>query len=58
MRHLVVQHFWIQDVVKEKRIGVGRVCSRENVADILTKYVDPECIQRHLNHLGIIRAPN
>ena len=58
MRHLDVQHLWLQDVVKEKRIGVGRVCSRENVADILTKYVDPECIQRHLNHLGIIRAPN
>ena len=40
LRHVEVGNLWIQNAVKEGRIHVYKVLGSENVADLMTKYLD------------------
>ena len=40
VRHLEVRDMWVQDKVAKGEFSVHKVKGRDNVADILTKYVD------------------
>ena len=52
LRHVDVGHLWIQDAVKSKRIGVQKVLGTQNVADLMTKYLDKSTIDRHMDKMG------
>ena len=51
VRHIEVQHLWLQSAVKEKRIKLSKVSSEENVADLMTKPLPPDVIKCHLKGL-------
>ena len=54
-RHIGVQHFCVRDVIRSGAVSLERVWSSKNVADILTKYVEPRVLDRHLEALRISR---
>ena len=55
LRHVQVQHLWLQQVVQNKLIGVKKVASDHNVADMMTKFVRSDVMRRHLNALKVYR---
>ena len=52
VRHIAVQDLWLQGAVKDKKISVHKVASAENVADLMTKPLTAEEINRHVRELG------
>jgi len=52
LRHIRVQYLWVQDVIKEKRLGVQKVPGVDNPSDVLTKHLDASTMSRHLTTLG------
>ncbi len=52
LRHIEVGYLWLQDVVAEKRVLVHKVKSEDNPADLGTKHLPGDVIQRHLRTLG------
>jgi len=52
LRHIRVQYLWVQDVIKEKRLGVQKVPGVDNPSDVLTKHLDAGTMSRHLTTLG------
>ena len=55
LRHIEVQELWLQTAIAEKRVQVEKVPSWKNVADMMTKHVHPEAIQRHLHEIQVSR---
>ncbi len=53
-RHIEVRHYWIQNVIRNALVNLERVQSYYNVADILTKYVPPQVMGRHLRRMRIL----
>ena len=52
-RHLDTTDLWIQDQVRSKRISLEKVLGTENMADILTKYVDKTTLDNALPRMGL-----
>ncbi len=57
MKHLEIQHLWIQQLIRNGLVRVGKVSTRVNVADILTKHVSREwldevCRRCHIRFPG------
>ena len=52
LRHVEVGHLWIQNAVKDGRIKVSKVLGTENVADLMTKYLDANNIRRYMATMG------
>ena len=50
IRHLDTRLLWIQDLVRDGRISVQKVCGTQNPADLMTKHLAAEqigaCVQR------------
>ena len=40
LRHLETQSLWLQEAVRDKRIGLSKVHGPVNLADLMTKHVD------------------
>ena len=40
VRHLDTQSLWIQDALREKRLGINKVPGTENPSDAMTKFLD------------------
>ena len=53
-RHIDTGLLWIQEVAAEKRLKVGKVLGRDNPADLYTKYLDWDTIQRHCHRMSSI----
>ena len=53
IRHLDTTDLWIQDKVRSKEIVLHKVLGTDNMADILTKYVDRGTIQKALKSMGL-----
>ena len=53
VRHLDVQYLWVQSEVAEGRLRVEKIPTRDNPADIFTKPVPKDCMDRHLTELGL-----
>ena len=51
IRHLDVDNLWIQQKQREKQINVSKVDGKLNPADILTKNVPRDIMDRHLEEL-------
>ena len=52
VRHLRTQWLWIQEVHVTGRLGYRKVLGTKNPADIITKHVPAELLQRHLATMG------
>ena len=53
VRHLSTQSLRIQDAVREKRITLEKVNGSENPADLFTKHVPADLIERHMQRVGL-----
>ena len=53
VRHLHTADLWIQDKIRTKDVTLSKVLGTANPADILTKHVDRQRLERHLRTLGI-----
>ena len=51
-RHVQVQYLWLQEMVAAKFMALSKVKTEDNVADILTKPVSREVLDRHLEAMG------
>ena len=52
VRHIKVQYLWLQDTIKKKELGLQKIPGVDNPSDILTKYLDANTMNRHLDTLG------
>ena len=53
LRHVSTQFLWIQEKVRTDAFDIAKVPGYNNPADILTKNVSAELIQRHTASLGV-----
>ena len=53
IRHLDCTDLWVQDKVRSKAIELAKVLGTENVADVLTKYVDKTTLDKALLKMGL-----
>ena len=53
VRHIDVNLLWLQDKVREGVLNVRKICGKDNVADMLTKYVSGADIKRLCDMVGI-----
>ena len=56
MRHVEVGHLWIQQAVKSGRISVKKVLGTENIADLMTKYLDYGTSNKHMEAMGFVQS--
>ena len=54
LRRLEIGYLWLQDVVAKKRMHIQKVKGTENPADLGTKHLKAEDIDRHLRFSGIL----
>ena len=52
MKHIDVAHLWLQDEVKSNRLGVRRVKSEDNLADIATKAISKKITRKPVASMG------
>ena len=53
IRHLAVADLWIQDKVRSKDFALCKVLGSENPADMMTKHVSRETIEKHMKKCGL-----
>ena len=53
LRHLDAQSLWLQEAVRDKRIGLSKVHGPVNPADLMTKHVDHATQIRPLALMGV-----
>ena len=53
IRHLDTTDLWIQDQIRSKRIILDKVLGTENMADVLTTYVDKKTMDAALTKMGL-----
>ena len=56
VRHLAVGQLWVQEGLRRGDFELYKVLGAHNPADILTKAVNRETLDRHLHTLGLTRA--
>ena len=56
IRHLDVTDLWIQDKIRSKIIQVTKVLGTENMADVLTKYVDRSSLEAAMNRMHMVKT--
>ena len=52
VKHLQTCELWLQEVVRDKRIEIQRVGTKENPADLMTKHLDNKAATQHLDRLN------
>ena len=57
VRHLEVAGLWIQDKIRSGNIILHKVDGKRNPADLLTKHVTREELERHVQTLGLRIVP-
>jgi len=53
MKHLDLRHYWLRDAVQDSIISPVYIPSAQNVADILTKAVQPAVVKFAIPMLGL-----
>ena len=56
IRHLDVTDLWIQDKIRSGAIRLSKVPGSENMADVLTKYVERKIMDAAINRMGLVPA--
>ena len=54
IRHLAVADLWVQEKLRLKEFQLTKVPGAANPADILTKHVDRQTLERHLRTMGMM----
>ena len=54
-RHIEVHYLWVQEKIAQKALTLSKVWGHENPADLLTKHLDAQTMQRHMYTLGLER---
>ena len=57
IRHLAVGQLWVQEKVRSGEIALYKVAGTANPADILTKHMTRDTLDRHLSSIRLHRAP-
>ena len=57
VRHLDVQQLWIQQKVLMKKIKLEKVAGTSNVADMMTKYLASDSMEKIVHELGFEYTP-
>ena len=52
VRHLETGYLWLQDIVSQRRLAIRKVKGADHPADLSTKYLKSEDVERHLKFLG------
>ena len=52
VRHMAVPLLWLQGAVRERKIEMARIAAKDNLADVLTKFVSREDVDRHCRSFG------
>ena len=52
-KHIDLKHLFIQQLIQHDYVRLIKIHTNDNPADILTKYVSTETLQRHLQQAGI-----
>ena len=53
-RHVELRHFWIQEFIKDGLLQIKKIAGVDNCADILTKYMTKDTLERHLEATGLV----
>ena len=53
MRHIEVDHLWIQEQEAQRTLPIGKVDGGEHPADLMTKNVGIELAKKHMKAMGI-----
>ena len=48
IRHLDTQSLWLQQALRHRRLGLGKVLGTENPSDLMTKHVDFKLVGEHV----------
>ena len=56
MKHLQTCEQWLQDVVKDKRMDIQEVGTKDNPAELMTKHLDSKTAAEHLKRLSAMTA--
>ena len=54
VRHLRTQGLWVQEVRATNRLSYLKVLGTKNAADVLTKHVPADLLERHLEATGMV----
>ena len=52
IRHLDTQSLWLQQALRKRRLGLGKVLGTENTSDLMTKHVDSKLLGEHVRSMG------
>ena len=52
VRHIEVNQLWVQDKVASGELVIHKVGTDENIADVLTKYVDKRLLEKHTTRMS------
>jgi hypothetical protein len=52
IRHLDTQSLWLQQALRKRRLGLGKVAGTENPSDLMTKHVDGKLLGEHMQNMG------
>ena len=55
LKHVEVKHLWLQQQIRMQRIFLKFVPGSHNAADLLTKGLPPDLVERHRESLGYSR---
>ena len=56
VKHLQTCELWLQEVVRDKRIEIQKVGTKENPADLMAKHLDSKTAMQHLDRLNATTA--
>ena len=54
IRHLDVEDLWVQQKVRDRSVDLVKVLGAENPADILTKHVAADVLNKMLQNIGMV----
>ena len=52
IRYLDTQSLWLQQALRQRRLGLGKVLGTENPSDLMTKHVDAKLLGEHVRAMG------
>ena len=52
MRHININTLWVQEVQDREGVTYQKILGTENPADLMTKYLSREVIEKHMTKLG------
>ena len=52
VRHIDTQHLWVQEKIKNKQFVVKKVKGEDNAADMFTKPLSSDILEKHFRYLG------